>query len=262
MGNGKIPVILLLILFSTLYPSPIERAENLLAENKYTELEKMLPELKKQYPDHPAVWYISGVLETDAEMAFYYYHKVANMPESDFADDSVFRMAQYYYSKQNYKLAKQYFQLVPEHFPASLLTDDALYMICQNYLAMGKVDSAQIFYRTFIEKAPRSSYVDYAVMDLDFIEGLQHENEAAMPLGVRHYCIQVGAFRKKQNARTRLHTLNLDVESEIIDKVIDGKKLYIVLVGKFQTRSIAENFAERVIAENVDDYRIVQRIKL
>ncbi|MBN2000393.1 SPOR domain-containing protein [candidate division KSB1 bacterium] len=264
MSRPKITVVILLLYIAVIHPATLQQVEKLLVEKKFTELDSLLPDLKRQFPDHPTVLYLTGVLQTDADLAFYYYHKVANMPQSAFADDAVFRMAQYYYAKQNYKLSRQYFMLVPEHFPGSPLTDDALYMICQNYLALGKFDSAQVFFKAFIEKAPRSSFVDLAVMDLDFIEGLQLENESksAVPLGIRHYCIQVGAFANKENARNLLSSLDLDVETEIVEKVVDGKKLYIALVGKFQTSAMAKDFAERILEKTIQDYRIVQRIKI
>ena len=69
--------------------------------------------------------------------------------------------------QKKYDLAAKYYSFLTRRYPSSTLKDDAQYLFCQCKLAQGKLDSAHIFLQAFIKNAPRSPYVDLAVMDLE-----------------------------------------------------------------------------------------------
>jgi len=67
-----------------------------------------LPTLMTNFQNHPGVLYLQGVLTTDgSEAAKIYQSIVDNFPKSEWADDALYRLHQYYYSVGLYKTADQ-----------------------------------------------------------------------------------------------------------------------------------------------------------
>ena len=67
-----------------------------------------LPTLMTNFQTHPGVLYLQGVLMTDGNEASKVYQSIVeNFPKSEWADDALFRLYQYYYSIGLYKTADQ-----------------------------------------------------------------------------------------------------------------------------------------------------------
>jgi len=160
-------------------------------------------------------------------------------------------------------LTRKKFSYLARHYPDSRLKDDAQYLLCQSYLAQGKTDSARMFFKTFVKNAPQSPYADLAIVDLEFT--LEHEdeirNQTVHPIGPR-YSIQIGAFRKKENAERVLARFEEIAKAvQIVEKRIDGKIYYAVWVGRFTSKSAAKSFAKKIVEKYTSEYRIVERYR-
>jgi len=251
---------------SSIAQSKIKKLEELLSQDRLEEIQELLPEIEQQYPDHPTVLYLKGVFEEDATAAFQYFQRVVEKyQDSVYADDSLYRIAQYFYAQGKFNLAQKYFSLLTRRYSYSPLKDDAQYLLCQCMIAKGQVDSARIFLNAFIKNSPRSPFVDLAVMDLEsFNSMINDEPTAGNKTGnaVFKYAIQVGAFRSRGNAdqfaekfKTKGHAV------DIVAKKIGRKKLYAVWVGRFQTKAMAMNYAEKLLKKSVNDYKVIDRSK-
>ncbi len=269
---GKLPLNVFYIIIFILYLLPhsslaqlkIKKLEELLSEDRLEELQKLLPEVERQYPDNPTVLYLKGVFEKDAVAAFQSFQQVVEKyKNSAYADDSLYRIAQYFYVQEKYNLAKKYFSLLTRRYSDSPLKDDAQYLFCQCLIAHGQIDSAKIFLNTFIKNSPRSPFVDLAVMDLESFNSAvddQDDLQKATGSNVFKYTIQVGAFSSRGNADQFAKKFKKEGHAvDIMVKKIGKKKLYAVWVGRFQTKAVAADYAERLLRKYVNDYKVIDR---
>lgn len=263
----------LIVLFSfyflphlSIAQSKIKKLEELLSRDQLEEIQELLPKVEQQYPDHPTVLYLKGIFEKDATAAFQCFQRVMEKyKDSIYADDALYRIAQYFYAQGKFDLAQKYFSLLTRRYSYSPLKDDAQYLLCQCMIAKGKVDSAKIFLNAFIKNSPRSPFVDLAVMDLEsFNSMISDEPAAGKEAGhaVFKYVIQVGAFSSRKNADQFAEKFKQEGHTvDIVAKKIGRKKWYAVWVGRFQTKAMATNYAEKLLKKSVNDYKIIDRSK-
>ncbi len=245
----------------------IERLKRLIDADRYDEAKQLLPLVRQEYPNHPSVLYANALFEQNAEKALQTYSIVVERhQDSEYADKALFKMAQFYYARGKYDQARRYFSLLTRLYPQSHMKDDAQYFFCQCYQAQGKLDSAKVFFKAFVENAPRSPYADLAIYDLESTRLAESGVVSAqigdqlLPPSKYRYSIQLGAFGNKENARRVSEKLNKAGYSvEVVDKRQEGKKLYMVWLGKFETKALARNFAEKFHNKYDMDYKIVDR---
>ncbi len=92
----------LLILLVGLLPEPmllardrVDSAEKLLIEGRLDEIREWLPTLKRRFPHHATVHYLTGLFQTDAQAAVRSYEQVIRRSRTKFSVDSLFRLCQY-----------------------------------------------------------------------------------------------------------------------------------------------------------------------
>lgn len=79
-----------------------------------------LPSLITNYQNNPGVMYLQAVLTADgSEAATLYQNIVDNFPKSEWADDALYKLYEYYYSMGLYKTADQKLQQLKEQYPFS-----------------------------------------------------------------------------------------------------------------------------------------------
>jgi tetratricopeptide (TPR) repeat protein len=79
-----------------------------------------LPALITNYQNNPGVMYLQAVLTTDGtEAAKLYQNIIDNFPKSEWADDALYKLYQYYYSIGLYKTAEQKLNQLKEEYPFS-----------------------------------------------------------------------------------------------------------------------------------------------
>ena len=94
----------------------LEMIENGQAEAVRAEL----PSLITNYQNNPGVMYLQAVLTADgSEAATLYQNIVDNFPKSEWADDALYKLYEYYYSMGLYKTADQKLQQLKEQYPFS-----------------------------------------------------------------------------------------------------------------------------------------------
>ncbi len=175
-----------------------------------------LPSLMTNYQNNPGVMYLQAVLTTDgAEAAKIYQSIVDNFPKSEWADDALYKLYQYYYSIGLYKTADQKLAQLKEEYPFS---------------AYAAEQTPAVEEKPVTKEKP-------AVMKLG----------GTVPKFVTNFTVQVGAFSTLQNAED----LKVKFEKEgfvsnIFTIVTNGKKLYKVWVGEYQTYEEAKRFTSEI----------------
>jgi TolA-binding protein len=95
-----------------------------------------LPSMMTNYQNNPGVMYLQAVLTTDGtEAAKLYQNIVDNFPKSEWGDDALYKLYQYYYSIGLYKTADQKLTQLKEEYPFSAYTAEKFSVIEENQAA-------------------------------------------------------------------------------------------------------------------------------
>lgn len=175
-----------------------------------------IPTMMTNYQNHPGVLFLQGVLTTDGTEASKTYQSIVdNFPKSEWADDALYKLYQYYYSIGLYKTADQKLDQLKRDYPFSAYAAD-------EKLAAGKKTPPQD-QPTVLKKV--GSVEKYSTL----------------------FTVQVGAFSTLQNAeelKTRFEREGYI--SNIFTIVKNGKKLHKVWVGEFKTQDDAKRFSGEI----------------
>lgn len=176
-----------------------------------------LPTLMTNFQNHPGVLYLQGVLTTDgAEASKIYQSILDNFPKSEWADDALFKLYQYYYSVGLYKTADQKLEQLKRDYPFST------YAMDQKVVEEPKVAPPA---ETPAKIAKPSPGKKSAVL----------------------YTVQAGTFRELQNAEELKTRFERDgYASHIFTIVNSGKKFHKVWVGEFTKQDEAKRFSAEI----------------
>jgi len=194
----------------------VQRRLELIERGQGEAVKAELPALMTNYQNHPGILYLQAVLTTDgSEAAKLYQGIVDNFPKSEWADDALFKLYQYYYSIGLYKTGDQKLQQLKQDYPFST------YAVNQSQQAspqpVQEEPAAVVKPPSPVEKYPTS------------------------------FTVQVGAFSTLQNAEELKAKFEKEnYSSNIFTIVTDGRKLHKVWVGEFQTYEDAKRFTVEI----------------
>lgn len=175
-----------------------------------------MPALMTNYQNNPGIMYLQAVLTTDgAEAAKLYQGIVDNFPKSEWGDDALYKLYQYFYSVGLYKTAEQKLVQLKEEYPFSA------YAVEQNPI---EEEKPVIREKPSIVK-PQGTVQKFAT----------------------NFTVQVGAFSTLQNANDLKSKFEKEgYTSNIFTIVTNGKKLHKVWVSEFQTYDEAKKFTAEI----------------
>jgi tetratricopeptide (TPR) repeat protein len=175
-----------------------------------------LPALMTNFQNNPGLMYLQAVLTTDGtEAAKLYQNIVDNFPKSEWADDALYKLYQYYYSIGLYKTADQKLTQLKEEYPFSTYATEKNLVVEEKPTVKEKPADVK----------PKGTVQKFAT----------------------NFTIQVGAFSTLQNAGELKAKFEKEgYPSNIFTIVSHGKKLHKVWVGEFQTYNEAKEFAAKV----------------
>ncbi len=176
-----------------------------------------LPTLMTNFQTHPGVLYLQGVLMTDgSEAAKIYQSIIDNFPRSEWADDALFKLYQYYYSIGLYKTADQKMEQLKRDYPYSTYATDQK-----------------------VAEEPKVS------VPAETPTPVSRPAKGAKPTVV--YTVQAGTFSLLQNAEElRARFEKEGYASHIFTIVNNGKKFHKVWVGEFSKEDEARRFSAQI----------------
>ncbi len=193
----------------------IRRRLEMIEQGQADAVRAELPALMTTYQNDPGVMYLQAVLTTDgSEAAKLYQNIVDNFPKSEWADDALYKLYQYYYSIGLYKTADQKMTQLREQYPFS---------------AYAREESPK-------ESPPRADEKTAVA-----------EPKAPVAKYGTNFTVQVGAFSTVQNAEDlRAKFEKEGYVSNIFTIVTNGRKLHKVWVGEFQSIAEAKRFTAEI----------------
>jgi len=191
-----------------------------------------LPSLLSRYPNNPGVLYLQGVLTTDGTEAVRIYQSIVdNFPKSEWADDALYKVYQFYYAIGLYRTAEIKLNQLQTDYPQSKYLATSSNTDTKN-LPEERVSSGlpTVVGDTARETVPSASDLSGSTPEMD--EGQERGQ----------YTLQVGAYSQQVNAeKQKLFFEDLGYTVEVINKVRGGRSLFVVLVGDYKSSDEARS---------------------
>jgi cell division septation protein DedD len=220
------------------------------------EVRQILSDLSTRYQNNPGVTFLQARLTTNAIEAVKLYQSIVdNFPKSEWSDDALYRIYQYYYSMGLYKTADLKLQQLKKDYPAS-------------EFVTGKKEVKTPLKEEPVRLPPKEIVVDSAEIKAPPPPVTERTPDIQSPAPVPaekkplygKYTLQVGAFSSAENAGKQKSFLeskgfNVDVTS----KVRGGKTLYIVLLGTYPDLQEARKMKDVLKTKHSIDSMVVER---
>ena len=202
-----------------------------------------LPSLMTNYQNNPGVMYLQAVLTTDGvEASKLFQNIVDNFPKSEWGDDALYKLYQYYYSTGLYKTAEKKLVQLRQEYPFSAYATEQTPMAEEKQVIKEKPDvkdKADVKERTEVNEKP-------VIKEKPAVKEKQPEvmiQKGPVQKYSTNFTVQVGAFSTMQNAGELKAKFEKEgFTSNIFTIVTNGKKLHKVWVGEFQTYKEAKQF--------------------
>jgi tetratricopeptide (TPR) repeat protein len=191
----------------------IQRRLELIDRGQAEAVKAELPTLMTNFQNHPGVLYLQAVLISDGSEAIKTYQSIVdNFPTSEWADDALFKLYQYYYSIGLYKTADQKIEQLKKDYPFSTYASDQA--LAEEPKAMAPETPAMVAQPAKVEKFTTI------------------------------YTVQAGTFSVLQNAEELKSRFERDgYPTTIFTLVNNGRKFHKVWVGEFQKQDEARRFS-------------------
>lgn len=205
-----ISLLLLLLTVSSLHaqeaPPPIERYVGMIESGQGEPVRTELPSLLAKYPNNPGVLYLQGLLTKEgAEAVRLYQSIVDNHPKSEWADDALYRVYQFYQAIGLFRTAELKLNQLKRDYPRS-------------QYVIGKTEAEPP--AVVEEKQPPPPV----------------SGQAKAPAVQGQFVLQVGAYSTQVNAdKQKLFFEDLGYPVEVITRSKDGRTLFTVNVGNYAT---------------------------
>lgn len=192
----------------------VQRRLEMIERGQIDAVKAELPTLITNYQNHPGVLYLQSVLTSDGSDATKTYQSIVdNFPKSEWADDALYKLYQYYYSIGLYKTADQKLEQLRQDYPFSA------------YAVDNSIKTTKRTQELPVTIAKPGTIAKFATS----------------------FTVQVGAFSTMQNAEELRSKFEREgYVSNIFTIVNNAQKLYKVWVGEFQTYDEAKQFTAEI----------------
>ena len=199
-----------------------------------------LPSLLTRYPNNPGILYVQALLTSEgAEAVRMYQSIVDNFPKSEWADDALYKVYQFYYSLGLYRTAELKMAQLKREYPSSKYITSSAGPEAQKPAAEAQKPAA-----TPPPAKPAATPQAPA-------------ESPAQPAGETGlFSLQVGAYTALTNAdRQKKYFEERGYTAEVISRVRDGRSMYVVLVGAYRTYDEAKARAAEIKQRlNIDSF--------
>ncbi len=237
----KAPVFFLISFFSTLLFAQdrpdIRRYLTRIEEGESESVQAEIPSLLEHYPNNPAVLYLQGRVAADgAEAVRIFQGIVDNFSRSEWADDALYSVYQFYYAIGLYRTAELKMNQLKKEYPNS-----------EYVVSASEVDTG---------KLAEESGGEATVPTSPAVDGNTKEPSGSAAAVQGQFALQVGAYASEENAETqKLFFEDLGQPVEVINRLKGSRSLFLVLVGNYMTYEEAKaKSAEIRKSYNIDAF--------
>ena len=230
-----------------------------------------LPTMEQRYPNNPSLMYLKGLLEINGEEAKTIFAKLYNThPTSEYGDDAVMKVSEYYYAAGLYVQAAIWLKKMPIYYSRSEHIERAVKLFLNSLIVSGHKDTAIFYSRVFKRQFPHLD-VDGKINNLllDFEKADQAKEDASKilkpevttteimdetPIATFNtdnshgiYSLQTGAYSIRENAESQKINLIIAGFSARINELYKSqRRLYAVRIGHFNSKEDAQKVGAQI----------------
>jgi len=268
-------LIIFFIFTFNLYGQDFNSYKKLIDEGKMGEVQKSLPYLNSEYPNHPFILYLKAAINSNGEEAIEQFNAIINdHPGSTASELSIMKIGEYLYAQGLYTQAGEQLKKIPLYYSESNDIERAVNLMKKSLLAIGEQDSVDYYIEMFSNKYPELNFNNYdyyssvilqeeTLMIEEILKDTVEVQESVAPepakLGEKPWVVQVGAFKEKKNAEVIVNRLeSAGYNIEVVDNSSE-KNLYLVQIVRFETIEKAIIIGEDVRDHFGMEFRILER---
>ncbi len=221
--------------------------------------EEAISSLVKEYPNHPGVIFLQGLIEMNGELAKDHFKSIFDKhPNSDYSDDAVMKVAEYYYATGYYIQSADWLKKMPLYYPRSPHIERAVKLFLNSLVVSGSKDTAIFYSKVFKKRFPNMDIDEKISSILNNDESSKNEDVQKIvtkppkennQVNNGNYSLQIGAFSKKENAISRKKMLVNSGFNPRVDNVeSNGTILYAVREGYYSDKDSAKKIAKQIKA--------------
>lgn len=212
----------------------LKRIEN----GEMTEVRAELPALLKTYPSNPGVLYLQALLTSDGTEAVRLYQNIVDTyPKSEWADDALWKIHQFYSAIGLHRTAEIKLNQLRTNYPDSKYIAGTLPTIAERKE----------------NKSPDPLGPPREKTDVESPEPLTTERASN-----EMYTLQVGVYSQYANARRQAQFFEYrNMPARIVTKTKDGRELFYVFAGSFANKEDAHARGEELKQTFNIDYFVV-----
>ena len=208
---------------------------------------ELIDSYEKIVPNHPVYLYLRGLVETNGEKSVEFYKKLYSIdPNHEYADNAAMKIGEYYYSAGLYVQSADWLKKIPVYYPRSEQSENAVDLFLKSLIIAGKKDTAMFYLKIIKNQIPDIE------INKDYIQMLNEKEIKETPADIpetlgKSFYLQIGVYKDYKNARKVRDVLNLKGFDAKIEHVkLSGKRMYIVVEGRYPTVKIAENAGKNI----------------
>ena len=245
----------------------VKECLQLIANGKTEAVKMQMADLLAEYPDDPGVMLVQAVVIDDAYRAVELYKKiVANHPKSQWADDALWRVIQFYAITHDTTAARQNLQKLKLDYPDSeflapaaeivksavgIVRNEGKEKIDKKFTAP-KIDitdeKIEHKEKPVATKDTKNENPDEAGREVGLVEGSEKKSTDINAGRNRtdendniKYGLQVGIYSNREGAESEMRRfLRQRMRTEIMEKIVNDKVMYSVVIGNYSSRASAE----------------------
>ncbi len=237
--KSKKSLLLFLIGFSLVYSLDINTSIKKALNDSLVNIN----EIDSEYSNQPEYLFLSALVDSDGETALQkckdFYTKY---PSHIYADNAVFEVGSYFYTKGYYVKSSQWYKKIPIYYHDSELLDQSIDMFFKTLEIADASDSIKYYKNVFSKLYP---IIDDNDDDKEYISTLDQKEKKYD----QKYTIQIGAFKEYPRAESRLYMLR-DIGFGVVieETIINNEPFFVVREGMYSTKKSAEKIASRIQA--------------
>ncbi len=226
-----------------------------------------LPMIEKRYPHNPKMLFLKGLMETNGDEAMQTFVELYNNhPTSEYGDDAVMKVAEFYYASGLYVQSAEWLKKMPIYYSRSEHIERAVKLFLNSLIVTGNRDTA-IFYSKVFKRQFPSMDVDGKINDLleshenskqssiNSIKPISENNQKVFnssskgkeaDKNLKIYSLQSGAFSLKKNAENQKLYLISEGFNARIAELYQPKILYVVRIGYYNNKEDSDEVRNKI----------------
>ena len=194
--------------------------------------------------------FLKGLIEFDGEKSKKYFENYySNFPEDKYADDSVVKVAEYYYSSGLYVQSSDWYKKIALDYPKSKHFQKSVSYFLNSLIIAGYKDTANYYVEKFSKEYPRLKFSNEYIVESKVNEKIKKKSKTSDIKGKSKFSVQIGSFTNYDLAKSKKTILNNEGFLCRIDEIlVDGKVLYSVRIGIFGNHDLARKEQKRLIS--------------